>query len=72
MSVRKHVGKLLLGDFDVVVFCGRAAFALSAELGGSPASAAELIPFRVGEAAPANTFLAIWMAEAAGFYEARG
>jgi NitT/TauT family transport system substrate-binding protein len=26
----------------------------------------------VGEAAPANTFLAIWMAQAAGFYEAQG
>jgi len=36
------------------------------------ADAAELIPFRVGEAAPANTFLAIWMAEAAGLYEAEG
>ncbi len=33
---------------------------------------AELIPFRVGKAAPANTFLAIWMARAAGFYEAQG
>ena len=36
------------------------------------AHAAELIPFKVGEAAPANTFLAIWMAQAAGFYEAQG
>src|SRR5215471_2087406 len=36
------------------------------------ANAAELIPFRVGEAAPANTFLAIWMAQAAGLYEAQG
>jgi NitT/TauT family transport system substrate-binding protein len=39
---------------------------------GSQASAADLIPFKVGEAAPANTFLAIWMAQAAGFYEANG
>ena len=39
---------------------------------GFRADAAELIAFRVGEAAPANTFLAIWMAEAAGFYEAQG
>src|SRR5262245_66329236 len=39
---------------------------------GSRASAAELITFKVGEAAPANTFLAIWMAEAAGLYEAQG
>ena len=38
----------------------------------SAANAADLIPFKVGEAAPANTFLAIWMAEAAGFYEAQG
>src|SRR5262249_5852394 len=41
--------------------------------GGVPrASAAELIPFSVGEASPANTFLAIWVAQAAGFYEANG
>jgi NitT/TauT family transport system substrate-binding protein len=33
---------------------------------------AELIAFKVGEASPANTFFAIWMAEAAGFYEANG
>lgn len=39
---------------------------------GSCANAAELIPFKVGEAAPANTFLAIWVAQAAGFYEAQG
>jgi len=36
------------------------------------AKAAELVPFRVGQAAPANTFLAIWMAQAAGFYETQG
>ena len=28
--------------------------------------------FKVGEASPANTFFAIWMAEAAGFYEQNG
>jgi NitT/TauT family transport system substrate-binding protein len=39
---------------------------------GFRAEAAELIPFRVGEASPANTFLAIWVAQAAGFYEAQG
>src|SRR5436190_4309005 len=33
---------------------------------------AQLIPFHVGEAAPANTFLAIWMAQDAGYYEAHG
>jgi NitT/TauT family transport system substrate-binding protein len=41
-------------------------------LGGAAADAAEPVPFRVGQAAPANTFLAIWMAQAAGFYEAQG
>jgi NitT/TauT family transport system substrate-binding protein len=41
-------------------------------LGGSRARAADLVPFPVGMAAPANTFLAIWMAQAAGFYEAQG
>lgn len=36
------------------------------------ADAVDLVPFRVGLAAPANTFLAIWMAQAAGLYEAQG
>jgi ABC-type nitrate/sulfonate/bicarbonate transport system substrate-binding protein len=36
------------------------------------AGAAELTTFKVGEASPANTFLAVWMAEAAGLYEAQG
>jgi len=50
-----------------------AALALSlTSFGSFAANAAELIPFRVGQAAPANTFLAIWMAQAAGFYEAQG
>ena len=31
-----------------------------------------MIPFRIGKAASANTFLAIWMAHEAGFYEAQG
>ena len=31
-----------------------------------------LVSFKVGEASPANTFFAIWMARAAGFYEANG
>jgi ABC-type nitrate/sulfonate/bicarbonate transport system substrate-binding protein len=39
---------------------------------GFSAGAAELTTFKVGEAAPANTFLAVWMAEAAGLYEAQG
>ncbi len=33
---------------------------------------AELSAFRVGLASPANTFFAIWMARAAGLYEAHG
>jgi ABC-type nitrate/sulfonate/bicarbonate transport system substrate-binding protein len=49
------------------------ALALAAfSLGGVAADAAELVPFRVGQAAPANTFLAIWMAQAEGLYEAQG
>lgn len=31
-----------------------------------------MIPFKVGRSAPANTFLAIWMADWAGFYGERG
>src|SRR5215475_7101200 len=52
-----------------------AAIALSLLLSNALASrtqAVELIPFKVGEAAPANTFLAIWMAQEAGLYEAQG
>lgn len=33
---------------------------------------ADLVTFKVGEASPANTFFAIWMARGAGFYEANG
>jgi NitT/TauT family transport system substrate-binding protein len=49
-----------------------AVFSLALAVFGLGANAAELIPFPVGQAAPANTFLAIWMAEAAGLYEAQG
>lgn len=31
-----------------------------------------MVRFRIGLAAPANTFLAVWMAQAAGFYGAQG
>src|SRR5262245_47443768 len=41
-------------------------------MSGFSTVAAEVTTFKVGEAAPANTFLAIWMAEAAGLYEAQG
>lgn len=34
--------------------------------------ASDQISFKVGEASPANTFFAIWMAQAAGLYEANG
>lgn len=33
---------------------------------------ADVVTFKVGEASPANTFFAIWMARAAGLYEANG
>lgn len=38
----------------------------------TPASAQRAIPFKVGMAAPANTYLALWMAEEAGFYARNG
>ena len=38
----------------------------------SEVNAAEDIPLSIGEASPANTYLAIWMAEEAGLYEAQG
>jgi ABC-type nitrate/sulfonate/bicarbonate transport system substrate-binding protein len=38
----------------------------------SPIGAAELTPFRVGISEAVNTVLALWMAEASGFYAAQG
>ena len=38
----------------------------------SEVGAAESVQYSIGEAAPANTYLAIWMAEDAGLYEAQG
>jgi NitT/TauT family transport system substrate-binding protein len=49
-----------------------AATALCLSVASPRVDAAELTTFRVGEAAPANTFLAIWMAHDAGLYEAQG
>lgn len=46
---------------------------MAAVLATSPsAGAADTVPFRMGQSSPANTFLAIWMADDAGFYEANG
>ncbi len=47
------------------------ALAMLVSFSGS-ARCAELTPFKVGQSSPANTFLAIWMADAAGIYEANG
>jgi ABC-type nitrate/sulfonate/bicarbonate transport system substrate-binding protein len=41
-------------------------------LGPVHAAETEQTLFRVGESAPANTYLAIWMAHGAGFYAAQG
>jgi ABC-type nitrate/sulfonate/bicarbonate transport system substrate-binding protein len=60
---------------DAFIRVARAVIAISlplAILGGFRADAAEIIPFKIGQAAPANTFLAIWMAQAAGFDAAQG
>ena len=47
-------------------------FLLSPALGQGAVHAAQAVPFSIGEASPANTYLAIWMAEEAGLYEAQG
>jgi NitT/TauT family transport system substrate-binding protein len=39
---------------------------------GHPVAAAEMIRFKVGISEPVNTVLALWMAEAGGFYAAQG
>jgi NitT/TauT family transport system substrate-binding protein len=51
---------------------GAAAIVMGMSMAAFSADAAELTTFRVGEASPANTFLAIWVAQAAGLYEAQG
>ncbi|MEA2987887.1 MAG: NitT/TauT family transport system substrate-binding protein [Alphaproteobacteria bacterium] len=49
---------------------GVAALLCLSSISATRVDAAET--FKVGEASPANTFLAIWMAEAAGLFEAQG
>src|SRR5258708_31346719 len=39
---------------------------------GHPMAAAEVTRFKVGISEPVNTVLALWMAEAGGFYAAQG
>lgn len=41
-------------------------------LQAAPLSAADLTPLKIGISEPVNTVLAIWMADAAGFYAAQG
>jgi ABC-type nitrate/sulfonate/bicarbonate transport system substrate-binding protein len=45
---------------------------LAADGGFSMAKSAEPTPFKLGLSEPVNTALALWMAEAGGFYAARG
>ena len=50
-------------------------FGLTTSLGAAilPAHAQQALkPFKVGMAAPSNTFLALWMAQDAGFYKSNG
>ena len=63
---------ILRGGFVRAAALGIVAFGLGG-FGAVPhAAAAELTTFKLGEAAPANTFLAVWMAEEAGLYQAQG
>ena len=50
----------------------RAATAGLVATAASGARAQSLIPFKVGIASPSTTFLAIWVADDAGFYKANG
>lgn len=47
------------------------ALALVVSASGA-ARGAELTPIKIGQSSPANTFLAIWMADTAGLYETHG
>jgi hypothetical protein len=55
-------------------FRALAAAATAAALTGSLSTTSQADPttFRIGQSSPANTFLAIWMADDAGLYEANG
>ncbi len=46
--------------------------AMAAILAEGRSAAADTVTFRIGQSSPANTFLAIWMADDAGFYQANG
>ncbi len=48
------------------------AVAVAFTVSVSAANSADTTTFRVGQSSPANTFLAIWMADDAGFYQANG
>jgi ABC-type nitrate/sulfonate/bicarbonate transport system substrate-binding protein len=49
-----------------------AVLALALVGGGYPLAAADMTRFKVGISEPVNTVLALWMAEAGGFYAAQG
>jgi ABC-type nitrate/sulfonate/bicarbonate transport system substrate-binding protein len=49
-----------------------AAFALLFAGWAHPMAAAEVTHFKVGISEPVNTVLALWMAQAGGFYAAEG
>jgi len=54
-------------------WCGRLAVLALLLVGwGHPMAAAEMTRFKVGISEPVNTVLALWMAEAGGFYAAQG
>jgi NitT/TauT family transport system substrate-binding protein len=51
---------------------GAYAIVVATLLGVSPVAAAEPTPLKLGISEPVNTVLAMWMADAAGFYGAQG
>ncbi|HVD71971.1 MAG TPA: hypothetical protein VNC81_00120, partial [Xanthobacteraceae bacterium] len=56
-----------LGTFRRIATCLALTLAVA-----PPATAAELIPFKIGISAPVVTIFPVWMGEAGGFYEKEG
>jgi ABC-type nitrate/sulfonate/bicarbonate transport system substrate-binding protein len=68
-GIRFREDIMRLGPFRRIATCLGLALTLAAP---PAATAAELIPFKIGISAPVVTIFPVWMGEAGGFYEKEG
>jgi NitT/TauT family transport system substrate-binding protein len=71
MVLERSLGEVLQRAKDFCA-CLVVAALLALSVDHAQAAEQERTMFRLGESAPANTYLAIWMAQDAGFYAAQG